>query len=241
MNIGVFAYNFNHKKTFEGLLRLWLEGHNISCIFAQNKLELTFYQSKIRTGPHDIFYVHPEQIAKKLNIPYYVVMHNSEECLNLIRKYKLDVGVVLGARILKDYIINAFKIGILNMHPAVLPWNRGLDNLKWAIIDKLPQAVTTHLIDPQIDWGSMIMQELIDVYPDDTLLDIQLRLQSKELDLMIASLKKLESGFRPKRTKSDGRYHKAVPEDIEKKLFDLFEEYKKNYPKIKAEFKPYTQ
>ena len=237
MKIGIFAYNFNHKKTFEGIMRLWLEEYDISCIFAQDKLELKFYQSKIRYGPKDLFYIHPQQIAKKLNIPYYVLMHNSEECMNLIKTKELDLGIVLGARILKKYIIDAFKIGILNMHPAVLPWNRGLDNLKWAIVDKLPQAVTTHLIDQEIDWGSIIREEIIEVYPDDTLLDIHLRLQSKELDLMIKSIKMLEKGFSAIHTKFEGRYHKAIPQEIEVNLFQLFEEYKKNYDSIKLKYK----
>ncbi|MHA1428082.1 MAG: formyltransferase family protein [Candidatus Helarchaeota archaeon] len=236
MKIGVFAYNFNHKKTFEGLMRLWLENYDISCIFAQNKIKLTFYQSKIRVGTKDIFYIHPSRIAEKLDIPYHVVTHNSEECVNLIQKYDLDVGVILGARILKDYVINAFKIGIINMHPGVLPENRGLDNLKWAINDGLPQGITTHLIDPEIDWGSMLVQELIDVYPDDTLVDIHLRLQSLELDLMIKSIKKLEQGFRPTRTASEGNYHKALPPELEKDLLKKFEEYKKNYKTIKANY-----
>ncbi len=235
LKIGIFAYNFSHKKTFEGLMRLWLENYDITCIFAQNRVELKFYQSKIRIGLKDISYIHPQKIAEKLNIPYHVLVHNSKECSDLIEKYDLDLGIVLGARILKDFIIESFKIGILNMHPGVLPWNRGLDNLKWAIIDNLPQAVTTHLIDPHVDWGSIILQELIDVYPDDSLVDIHMRLQSKELDLMIDSIKKLESGFRPKHTKSEGRYHKAVPPEIEEKLFEIFETYKRNYREIVAE------
>ncbi|MHA1649736.1 MAG: formyltransferase family protein [Candidatus Helarchaeota archaeon] len=236
MRIGIFAYNFNHKKTFEGIIRLWLEGYKISCIFAQDRLKLNFYQSKIRVGPKDIYYIHPSRIAERLNIPYHVLMHNSKECENLIKEYELDLGIILGARILKKHIIDAFRIGIINMHPGLLPWNRGLDNLKWAIIDELPQGVTTHLIDAQVDWGSILLQEIIEVYPDDTLLDIYLRLQSKELDLMIESIKKLETGFHPTRTAIEGKYNRAVPPDIEKDLLNLFEKYKQNYELIKSRF-----
>ena len=45
-------------------------------------------------------------------------------------KRKYDLGIILGSRIIKN-IINKFKIGILNMHPGILPYNRGLDTHKW--------------------------------------------------------------------------------------------------------------
>ena len=79
--------------------------------------------------------------------------HNSTETLKIIKKNKLDLGVILGARILKKEIINAFKIGIINMHPGILPENRGLDNIKWSVVKNLPIGVTSHFIDPRIDMG----------------------------------------------------------------------------------------
>ena len=43
MNIGIFAYNFNHKKTHNGLLELFLNGYHPKCILAANPVKLTFY------------------------------------------------------------------------------------------------------------------------------------------------------------------------------------------------------
>jgi len=48
-------------------------------------------------------------------------------------------------------IINAFKIGVLNMHPGILPDNRGLDTIKWAIMKDMKQGVSCHLISKEID------------------------------------------------------------------------------------------
>lgn len=227
LKIGIFAYNFEHKKTQEGILRLFLEGYDLSCILAQDKLKLNITESHIRVSPKGLSYVHPRQIAEKLDIPYHVVLHNSEECKELIKRYELDLGIILGARILKNDIIEAFKLGIINLHPGILPDNRGLDNLKWAILKNFKQGATAHFISEEIDKGRIILQEEIDVFKDDTLLDLHLRIQSKELDLMVKSLDILESGKRDFEELGEGNYFKAVPEGLEADLIERFEQYKK--------------
>lgn len=230
MKIGIFAYNFKHKKTQEGLLRLFLEGYGLMCILAQDRLKLNIPESTIRISPKDITYLHPKKIAERLSVPYYAVEHNSKECEKVIRKYDLDLGIILGARILKKNIIDSFKIGILNMHPALLPENRGLDNIKWAILNGIKQGVSCHLINDKIDAGELILREPIRVYEDDTLLDIYLRIQSKELDLMVRSIKLLKSGCKTKKLRN-GNYFRAMPPDKEIEVLNKFVDYKRHYEK----------
>ena len=55
------------------------------------------------------------------------------------------------------------------MHPGILPQNRGLDSVKWAIAKGIPQGVTCHIIDKNIDRGLKIIQEEIIIYNDDSL------------------------------------------------------------------------
>lgn len=233
MKIGVFAYNFEHKKTQEGLLNLFLNGYKVECIMAADPVKLTFYQSKIRMVPKGLHYAHPKKIAERLGIPYHVVVHNSKECERLIKKYKLDVGIILGARILKHNIISAFKMGVINLHPGLIPKNRGLDNVKWAILKGYKQGVTVHFINEKVDHGRIIMQKTVDVYPDDTLLDVQLRIHDMEQLMMIESLKLLEKGKRDfkivGKDMEEGVSFKAVPPEEEAKLLETFEEYKKRY------------
>ncbi len=231
MRIGVFAYNFEHKKTQEGLMWLFMNGYKVDCIFAADPVELKFYQSKIRLSPKKLSYMHPKEIANTMDVPYHVVVHNSKDCEELIRKYNLDVGIVLGARILKENVINAFNVGVLNMHPGLLPENRGLDTIKWAILNDLKQGVSCHLISKEIDKGSLIIKKEIEVFEDDTLLDIFLRIQNMEQVLMIESLRILESKKNFEKVE-EGTYNKSVPSELEAKLFEKFETYKKNYSKL---------
>ena len=220
--IGIFTYNFKHKKSYEGLVQLFLNGYKPKCILAANPVNINFYQSKIRLSTKDLDYTHPKDIADKFNIPYYIVDHRSDDCVDIIKKYDLDLGIILGARILKEKIINSFNYGILNMHPGLLPENRGLDNIK--------QGVTIHLIDKYIDRGYLIDRKTIDVYKDDTLVDILLRLQNLELQMMIEFLDNVTADDVFEKVGIGTKYD-SVPPEIEQTFFSIFDKYKKNYYK----------
>jgi len=237
LKIGVFAYNIPHKKTFEGLMNLLIHDIPIECILATNPVKLDFYQSQVRISPKGLVYPHPNKIAARFNIPYTVVPHNAPEAVDIIKHHGLDLGIILGARIIKSPVIDSFKIGILNLHPGLLPENRGLDTVKWAILDSIPQGATAHLIDARIDWGRKITSQVCEVYTDDTLLDILLRVQSVEQQLMLESVRLIESGRKFEFTTSVGKYNKAVSPEKEREMLARFENYKQHYSAI---VKPYS-
>jgi len=229
MKIGVFAYNFPHWKTQEGINNLILSGNKPKVILAADPVKLNFYQSKTRITPKDLFLTHPKTIAEVNNIDYKVVIHNSDKTSNIVKKYDLDLGIILGARILKPIAFKYFKTGVLNMHPGILPFNRGLDNIKWAILEGMPQGVTTHLIDENIDRGKLLQQELIKIYKDDSLLDLHLRIQNLEQKLMVNAINILKISPLSSLYLEKGNYYKSVPEYVEKTLEIKFEEYKNKY------------
>jgi len=229
MKLGIFAYNFKHWKTQQGILNLVMAGMTPDVIMAADPIKLNFDtpRSKIRVSQKDAYLMHPRGIAKTFGIDYHVVRHNSVEARDIIEKYNLDLGIILGARILKPISINPFNIGVLNMHPGILPDNRGLDNIKWAIIDNISQGVTTHLIDSEIDKGVMIEREEIKIYNDDTLIDIDLRIKHLEQKLMLTSIGVIKNkGIKDLKKLSDGKYNKHVPYELEKTLIEKFEGYK---------------
>ena len=230
MKIGVFAYNFPHWKTQEGIHNLMLSGNKPDIIFAADPVKLDFYKSKIRITPKDLYLTHPKKIAEQYGIDYKVVIHNSQETNQLVKKYNLDLGIILGARILKPISFENFRIGVINMHPGLLPDNRGLDNIKWAILNDIPQGVTTHLIDSKIDRGTFIQREKIKIYKDDSLLDIHLRIQNLEQKMMVNAIDFLKyENNNPDILLGEGTYYKSVPAETEKSLRTKFREYKKKW------------
>ena len=232
MKICVFAYNFMHKKTYEGLCALKINKIKVHKIFAANKVRLNIKSSKIMVDTKNLEYEEPKIIAKNFNTPYIVIKHNSYKLEKILIKEKYDLGIILGARILNENIINKFKIGILNMHPGILPFNRGLDNHKWAILHNVKQGVTCHLIDKRVDLGKLICKEYIDVYHNDTLVDINNRLQNKELKLMIKSINILKKKSKFKNIINLKNLHTVLSKKDENLILINFKKYKKNYKNL---------
>lgn len=80
-----------------------------------------------------------------------------------------------------DYIVSSFwgyilkhevhsipKYGSINLHPAYLPFNRGVNPNVWPLIDGTPAGATIHYIDNGVDTGDIIRREKIPVSPWDT-------------------------------------------------------------------------
>ena len=232
MKICVFAYNFKHKKTQETLIHLYLNNIKVHSIFAANKVKVKFKNSKIASTINHLDFVHPKKIAKKINSKYKIIQHDSKKLERILFKEKFDLGIIAGSRIIKKKIISKFRIGILNMHPGILPKNRGLDPHKWAILNNWPQGVTCHLINEKIDLGKLINKKIIKVFNDDTLVDINYRLDNTSLKEMIKAIKKLKKNSKLNFLKNQNNLHSTINSILEKKMLKNFKKYKKNYEKL---------
>jgi len=184
MKLALFAYNFPHKKTQDFLLRLFLEGYHPEFVVACDPVRLNVPEPILRAKPVHIDIIHPRLICQRLDIPYYVLPHNSQRVAELIQSNNIDIGVIAGARILKKTVIESAGKGIINFHPGLIPEVRGLDALKWAIYHELPIGVTAHFVDERVDAGRIIIREEIPIRSDDTLIDISLRLAETETNLL---------------------------------------------------------
>lgn len=229
----VFAYDFPHKKTYEGLLRLHLAGIPIALVIGAPFVQLHIRESAIRVAPAKLQFLSARHVCDRLGIPYVREAHNSPETVAALRELAPRVGVVLGARILSQEIIDCFSVGVINAHPGLIPENRGLDNVKWAILLGLDQGVTTHLIagGKDVDLGRLIERQVVPVLPDDTLLDVHLRIQNTELEMMVRAVEEIGDArgkcgieFPPFRDR--GTYRACVPPEIEERLLEQFREYR---------------
>ena len=232
MKLVLFIYDFPHKKSLKGMQLIKSKGIEDVYVIASPKVELKFRQSKNRVSVLETEIIEPSTLANQYGWDSLVTNHNSEEAISFLKKIKPSHGIILGARILNKNVIDCFSSGIINFHPGVLPENRGLDNLKWAIYNNLPQGVTTHFIDENIDVGYEIYKELLEVDVRDTLFDIN----SKLFDLQIEQLNKLiENNFDIENLKSlvtKNPSQKAVSDEIDEKIIIAFEDYKKQYRNI---------
>lgn len=195
MNLGVFVYDFPHRKSQEVLLRLWLEGCDLACVVAAPRVQLAHTRSsaKLRTKIREGALVHPRVISERLGVPYFVLPHNEPDTARVLREHEVDLGVVGGARILRPPTLHAPSIGILNLHPGLIPEVRGLDALKWAVYKGLPPGVTAHLIDERVDAGWIVARRVVRVYEDDTWIDLSIRLAQVEIDTLASAVAMLDA------------------------------------------------
>ena len=91
------------------------------------------------------------------------------DTLAKLRELRPDIGIsAFFGCILKPEVIQLFPHGCINLHAALLPYNRGWHTNVWPIIEGSPAGVTIHYIDPGVDTGDIIAQRRIPIEPTDT-------------------------------------------------------------------------
>jgi len=66
--------------------------------------------------------------------------------------------------IFSKFVCESYKNRIINIHPAALPWGRGIYPNVWALFEGHPIGVSVHLIDEGIDTGKLLDVEFMPKY-----------------------------------------------------------------------------
>jgi folate-dependent phosphoribosylglycinamide formyltransferase PurN len=85
----------------------------------------------------------------------------SQPLIVCIHKIQPDLILsVFSKEILKEECIRVPRLGVLNLHPSLLPEYRGVSPTFWALAEAQPQTgCTLHMIDHGIDTGGLIAQK----------------------------------------------------------------------------------
>jgi methionyl-tRNA formyltransferase len=88
---------------------------------------------------------------------------NDEQVKELLRSLSPDVVVVNGTRIISKKILSSVNCPFINMHAGITPMYRGVHGGYWALVnkDEAHCGVTVHLVDPGIDTGNILYQDII--------------------------------------------------------------------------------
>jgi len=97
-------------------------------------------------------------------------------------------------RIVKKYIIDSAREGVINFHPSLLPYNRGKHYNFWTIVEDSPFGVTLHFVDEGVDTGDIIFQKKIQKSWEDTGETLYHKAKSEMLALFKESYEKILSG-----------------------------------------------
>lgn len=86
------------------------------------------------------------------------------------------------------------SVRCVNVHPGMLPYNRGMYPQVFSIINGMPFGVTIHEMDEKIDSGRVIIQKKINILPDDTSDKVYARAIMTEVELLVENIHRIVQG-----------------------------------------------
>jgi methionyl-tRNA formyltransferase len=121
---------------------------------------------------------------------------NNAEFRDQLVAIKPDAIIVVGyGRIIPQWMIDLPRLGDLNLHASLLPKYRGAAPIQWAIANgESVTGATTMRIDAGLDTGDILMQRELPIAWEDTAETLGPKLASIGADLMVETLRGLESG-----------------------------------------------
>lgn len=165
------------------------EGFDVAGVFAQPDKPVG--RKQILTPPPVKAY------AESIGIPVYQpTTLRDGKALEIIKEINPEVIVVVAyGKILPEEILNFPKYKCINGHASLLPKYRGASPIQWCIVCGEKQTgVTIQVMDKGIDTGDILDTAVVDIGENETAEELFERLSVVSADLMIKTLKSIESG-----------------------------------------------
>ncbi|MBW1864852.1 MAG: methionyl-tRNA formyltransferase [Deltaproteobacteria bacterium] len=115
---------------------------------------------------------------------------------DLIAGFKPDLLVVVAfGQILPKQLIDIPPFKAINVHASLLPRYRGPAPIQWAIINgEKETGVTTMVMDEGLDTGDILLQQPVQISPEDTSATLHDKLAREGAGLLLETLEKLTTG-----------------------------------------------
>lgn len=161
-----------------------------------------------------------KKTALDLNIPYYqpLKIRKDEIALDKIKEIEPDLNVVVAyGQIIPSSIIYFPRYNSLNVHFSLLPKYRGASPVQKALLDgEAKTGITIFELNEKMDEGDILIQEEVNVFPDENAADLEARLAQKGADLLIKAIAQIDklkhrkqdhsqATYAPKIRKEDGK------------------------------------
>ncbi len=111
------------------------------------------------------------------------------EFLQAIKKLNADVFVVVAFRMMPKILFSMPEMGTFNLHASLLPDYRGAAPINYAIINgEEKTGATTFFINEKIDEGNILLQQELDILPDENAGNLHDRLMKTGAELVVKTL-----------------------------------------------------
>ena len=172
------------------LQALLAAGHEIALVCAQpdrpvgRTQELTAPPVKLAALSAGLAVTQPEKIR------------NNEEFRARLEAIQPDAIVVVAyGRIIPPWMLALPRHGCINLHASLLPKYRGAAPIQWAVaMGETVTGNTTMLLEEGLDTGPILLQERVEITPEQTAADLFSVLAERGAPLVVETLAGLENG-----------------------------------------------
>jgi len=133
--------------------------------------------------------------AEQANLPVLQPLRlRDAEWPDRLRAFLPEVSVVVAyGQLLPKAVLEIPKRGSINLHASLLPRYRGAAPIPWALIrGETETGLTTFLMDEGMDTGPMLLQERIQIDPEETAGELAQRLSRPGAELLLKTLTELD-------------------------------------------------
>ena len=150
-------------------------------------------------------------IAEKLNIPLIQPLNLKDPAfLKQIISIDADLACVVAFRILPEEMLTIPKMGTINLHGSLLPFYRGAAPIQRAIMaGEKETGVTTFFIKKTVDTGNILLQDSLKIDANEDFGSVHDRLSELGGDLLLETVKGVNSGNIEERKQDDSLATKA--------------------------------
>lgn len=145
---------------------------------------------------------------------------NGEEACAWTRDFAPDLGVALGAPILKPALFTLPRLGTINLHKGRLPDYRGMPPAFWELHDGQDSVgVTVHRVDAGLDTGDILLEESVAIDRFSTVAGMRTKLHRVGVELVTEAVGRMLDGsatFKPQQR--GGRTNTRPPLGLEARI-----------------------
>ena len=157
---------------------------------------------------------------------------NHLETEHALKESKTDLLVLGHSGIVRKNILRIPKIGVLNGHPGILPFYRGIDCPHWALLngDNNKIGATVHWVDKGIDTGRIIITKKYRINKITTISILEEELYTLCSEMIANVVVQITSGKIPEGTPQhpeEGQQYFKMPYKSVRKLKSILQSYQK--------------
>lgn len=147
-----------------------------------------------RDRPGQMFSAEALQRHPRIAIQRFASINGDEACA-LVREEGFDLGIALGAPILKPSLFSLPRLGTINLHKGRLPDFRGMPPAFWELQHgETSVGCTVHKVEAGLDTGDIILERSVAVDRFSTVSGVQTKLHSTGVELVCEAAEQVLAG-----------------------------------------------